>query len=54
MKQLNYRGYISPEISMLKMTLEDSVCLMASNARGNGFTFGDVNQDNSYSDTDWI
>ena len=39
---------------MLEMALEDGACLMASNARGNGFTFGDVNQDNSYSDTDWI
>lgn len=54
MKQLNYRSYISPEIIMLNMALEDSACLMASNATGDGFTFGNVNQDNSYSDTDWI
>ena len=54
MKQLNDRSYISPEINMLNIALEDSACLMASNAIGNGFTFGDVNHDNSYSDTDWI
>ena len=52
MKHLD--NYLSPAVQELEIALEDSACLMASNARGNGFTFGDVNQDNSYSDTDWI
>ena len=54
MKHLNSFSYVSPEIYMLEMALEDGACLMASNATGEGFTFGTVNQDNSYSDTDWI
>lgn len=39
---------------MLEMALEDSACLMASNATESGFTFGAVTQDESFKDTDWI
>ena len=39
---------------MLEMALEDSACLMASNATGTGFTFGDVTPDDTFRDTDWI
>jgi hypothetical protein len=52
MKHLDY--YLSPAVEVLEIALEDSACLMASNASGTGFTFGDVNQDDSFKDTDWI
>ena len=54
MKHLNSFSYVSPEIYMLEMSLEDSACLMASNATGEGFTFGTVNQDDTFKDTEWI
>jgi len=54
MKHLNSFSYVSPEIYMLEMSLEDSACLMASNATESGFTFGDVTQDDTFKDTDWI
>ena len=54
MKHLNNFSYVSPEIYMLEMALEDGVCLMASNATGEGFTFGTVNQDDTFKDTEWI
>lgn len=54
MKHLNSFSYVSPEIYMLEMALEDGACLMASNATGEGFTFGTVNQDETFKDTEWI
>ena len=54
MKHLNSFSYLSPEIYMLEMALEDGACLMASNATGEGFTFGTVNQDETFKDTEWI
>ena len=47
-------NYLSPEVQQLEIALEDSACLMASNARGTGFTFGEVIQDETFKDTDWI
>jgi hypothetical protein len=52
MKHLD--NYLSPAVQELEIALEDSACLMASNATGTGFTFGEVNQDDSFKDTDWI
>ena len=52
MKHLD--NYLSPAVQELEIALEDSACLMASNATGTGFTFGDVNQDDTFKDTDWI
>ena len=52
MKHLD--NYLSPAVQELEIALEDSACLMASNATGAGFTFGDVNQDDTFKDTDWI
>lgn len=54
MKHLNSFSYVSPEIYMLEMALEDSACLMASNATESGFTFGEVIQDETFKDTEWI
>ena len=47
-------NYLSPAVKELEFALEDRACLMASNATESGFTFGDVTQDNTFKDTDWI
>jgi len=52
MKHLD--NYLSPAVQELEIALEDSACLMASNATESGFTFGAVTQDESFKDTDWI
>ena len=52
MKHLD--NYLSPAVRELEIALEDSACLMASNATGEGFTFGTVNQDDTFKDTEWI
>lgn len=52
MKHLD--NYLSPAVRELEIALEDSACLMASNATGTGFTFGEVIQDETFKDTEWI
>lgn len=52
MKHLD--NYLSPAVQELEIALEDSACLMASNATEEGFTFGKVNQDDTFKDTEWI
>lgn len=47
-------NYVSPETTLVEVVLEYSACLMTSSATGTGFTFGDVNQDDTFKDTDWI
>lgn len=54
MKKLNDRAYASPEALEIVISLEDKVCLMSSNAEGKGFTFGQVEQNDSFNDTEWI